>query len=93
MHTNVLQAIIFAAGLEKPATVNGMTDYTDILDVIVPQVLSNVPQVFYKVMCHDGENCASPRNETLRVRVPSAEAGGNSAACRQTAVYTFKERS
>lgn len=38
--------LFFAAGLEKPATVNGMTDYTDILDLIVPQALSNVPQVF-----------------------------------------------
>lgn len=46
LHTNVLQVIIFVAGLEKPATINGMTDYTDILDVIVAQALSDVPRVF-----------------------------------------------
>lgn len=44
-------------------------------------------------MWHDGENRASPGHETLCVRVPSGEASGNSAVCRQTAVYTFKERS
>lgn len=44
-------------------------------------------------MCHDGENRASPMNETFRVRAPSGEAGGNSAVCRQTAVqYTHLKK-